>query len=223
MAMDDKETFFLDAKDILNHLAVILRTSTIHDAGNEAVTSAIDKFITILRPFFKSSNEFVIELRGDFFYVNDTRLRLALEYLQNFEFLIREFKKRELGSIVFKGIPDQADLQTFLRAFAASGFSHEPFEEFADKINKASAITVGKLKKISETAVAGGAETDIRKTVKKTYFSAVSHVRGMMKKMSAGEGISIKKTKRIVESMVDLLLEQEQLLLGMTAIKDYDE
>lgn len=35
--------------------------------------------------------------------------------------------------------------------------------------------------------------------------------------------VSIKKAKRVVESMADLILEEEELLLGMTAIKGHDE
>ena len=44
-----------------------------------------------------------------------------------------------------------------------------------------------------------------------------------MTKIKSGEKVNIKKAKRIVETMVDQLLEEEQLLLSMTAIKDYDE
>jgi HD-GYP domain-containing protein (c-di-GMP phosphodiesterase class II) len=44
-----------------------------------------------------------------------------------------------------------------------------------------------------------------------------------MAKIKSGEKVNIKKAKRIVETMVDQLLEEEQLLLSMTAIKDYDE
>ena len=59
--------------------------------------------------------------------------------------------------------------------------------------------------------------------MKKSYFNAVSFTRGVINKIKSGEKVGIKKAKRVVESMVDLILEQEQLLLGMTAIKDYDE
>jgi len=59
--------------------------------------------------------------------------------------------------------------------------------------------------------------------VKKTYFNAVSFTQGVINKIKAGEKVNIKKAKRVVESMVDQILEEEQLLLGMTAIKDYDE
>ncbi len=59
--------------------------------------------------------------------------------------------------------------------------------------------------------------------MKKTYFNAVSYAKGVMTKIKSGEKINVRKAKRIVETMVDQLLEEEPLLLSMTAIKDYDE
>ncbi|MFN3479164.1 MAG: HD-GYP domain-containing protein, partial [Thermodesulfovibrionales bacterium] len=54
-------------------------------------------------------------------------------------------------------------------------------------------------------------------------FNAVSFTKGVITKIKSGEKVSIKKAKRVVESMVDMILQEEELLLGMTAIKDYDE
>lgn len=219
--MASKEEIFTNAKDIINQLAVIIRTATIHDPSNIAVTMAIDKFVAIMNPFIASEGELLLELGGEFFYLNETRVRYSLEYLPNFDFLIREFKKRGLGSIVFKGVLKAEDMQVLLKAFISSVFSQEPFESLADSIVNVDSLSVGKLRKIREESVEG--EGDIRRVVKKSYFNAVSYTRGVITKIKSGEKINIKKAKRVVESMVDLILEEEQLLLGMTAIKDYDE
>lgn len=219
--MSSKEEVFADAKDIINQLAVIIRTVAIHDAGNIAVTTAVDKFIALVNPLISSEGELVLELGGEFFYINETRIRYSLEYLQNFDFLIREFKKRGLGSIVFKGILKAGDMQTFLKAFISSVFSQTPFETLAEDTADINSLSVGKLRKVKEKETEG--EFDIRRAVKKSYFNAVSYTRGVINKIKSGEKVSIKKAKRVVESMVDLILEEEQLLLGMTAIKDYDE
>lgn len=219
--MSSKEKVFADAKDIINQLAVIIRTVAIHDAGNIAVTTAVDKFIALVNPLISSEGELILELGGEFFYINETRIRYSLEYLQNFDFLIREFKKRGLGSIVFKGILKAGDVQTFLKAFISSVFSQTPFETLAEDTADIDSLSVGKLRKVKEKETEG--EFDIRRAVKKSYFNAVSYTRGVINKIKSGEKISIKKAKRVVESMVDLILEEEQLLLGMTAIKDYDE
>ena len=218
--MASKEEVFTGAKDIINQLAVIIRTAAIHDPGNVAVTTAVDKFVALMNPLIASEGELTLELGGEFFYINETRIRYSLEYLPNFDFLIREFKKRGLGSIVFKSIMKGADMQTFLKAFISSVFSQSPFETLSEDMAGVHSMSVGKLRKVRDEAEG---EFDIRREVKKSYFNAVSYTRGVINKIKSGEKIGIKKAKRVVEGMVDLILEEEQLLLGMTAIKDYDE
>ncbi len=218
--MASKEEVFTGAKDIINQLAVIIRTAAIHDSGNVAVTSAVDKFVVLMNPLIASEGELTLELGGEFFYINETRIRYSLEYLPNFDFLIREFKKRGLGSIVFKGIIKSVDMQTFLKVFISSVFSQTPFETLSEDMAAVSTMSVGKLRKVRDEAEG---EFDIRREVKKSYFNAVSYTRGVINKIKSGEKVGIKKAKRVVEGMVDLILEEEQLLLGMTAIKDYDE
>ncbi len=218
--MDNKEGKGLhrNAQDIVNQLSIILRTAQIHDPGNIAVTTAIEKFLPLISQFADGRQDIVLELVGEFFYIDDTRIRYSLEYLLSFDFLIREFKKREIGKVIFKEGVGAGDIQLFLNAFIASGFSDTPYEVMSDKIADSENMGVDRLKKIAE-----GGETDARKVVKKSYFNAVSYTRGVMTKIKSGEKVNIKKAKRIVESMVDQLLEEENLLVGMTAIKDYDE
>jgi HD-GYP domain-containing protein (c-di-GMP phosphodiesterase class II) len=218
--MDNREEKGLNrsAQDIVNHLSVILRTAQIHDPGNIAVTTAIDRFLPLINHFVDAQQGITLDLIGEFFYIDETRIRYSLEYLLSFDFLIREFKKREIGKVVFKDRVGPADIQIFIKAFIASGFSDTPFEVMSDKITDSENIDVDLLKKVSE-----GGEIDARKVVKKSYFNAVSYTRGVMTKIKSGEKVNIKKAKRIVESMVDHLLEEEKLLVGMTAMKDYDE
>ncbi len=211
-----------NAKDIINQLGVIIRNAAIHDPNNIAVTSAIEKFIAIINPAIFLTKGLTLELRGEFFYLNDERVRYSLEFLQNFDSLAKEFKKRHLGGITFQNALRTNNMQIFIKAFVGSIFSQEPFEALYEGILKLECISVDKLKKIQDDKI----ETevfDIRKEVKKSYFSAVSYTKGVINKIKSGEKISIKKAKRVVESMVDLILEEEQLVVGMTAIKDYDE
>lgn len=221
--MDNKETkeAAANAKDIINQLAVIARTSAIHDPGNIAVTTAIEKLVSVINPTILSEGELILELGGEFFYLNGTRVRYSLDYLPNFDFLVREFRKRSLGSIIFKNTLKVSDMQIFIKAFMSSVFSQDCFEAMAEGLDGVSSLSVGKLRKVMDYKVEG--ETDVRKVVKKAYFNAVSFTRGVVTKIKSGEKVNIKKAKRVVESMVDLILEQEQLILGMTAIKDYDE
>jgi putative nucleotidyltransferase with HDIG domain len=214
---EDKE-IHMTAKELVNQLSAALRSSQVHDPNNEAVTAIIDKLVSMINSFIESERIIALELRGEFFYLNDYRIRYSLEYLLNFDYLLRECKRRGLGSIIFKDKIVSEDIRVFARAFIAAPFSPEPFDTIEEKTAALKSISVERLKKIAEND-----SLEPRKMVKKTYFNAVSYTKGVINKIKGGEKVNIKKAKRVVESMVDQILEQEQLLLGMTAIKDYDE
>jgi len=218
--MDNKQERELHkhSKELINQLSVVLRTSQIHDANNVALVSSISRIVAMLNTFIEQERVITLELRGEFFYINEYRIRYSMEYLLNFDFLVREFKKRELGSVVFKDQIKSEDIKVFIRAFIAASFSQEPFAALEEKMGDIRSISIGRLQKVVEED-----SYDVRKMVKKTYFNAVSFTHGIMNKMKTGENVNVKKAKRVVESMVDQILEEEQMLLGMTAIKDYDE
>jgi putative nucleotidyltransferase with HDIG domain len=218
MANKEDRDIHKSTQDLINQFSVILRTAQIHNPSNIAVTTAIEKLLSLVTQMIDSGQDIKLELIGEFFYVDDVRVRYSLEYLLNFDFLIREFKKREIGKVIFGRAIKPQDVQIFLKAFIAAGFSDTPYETISDMMAETKNIEVDVLKKITE-----GEQTDARKVIKKVYFNAVSYARGVMTKIKAGEKVNIKKAKRIVESMVDHLLEEENLLIGMTAIKDYDE
>jgi HD-GYP domain-containing protein (c-di-GMP phosphodiesterase class II) len=204
--------------DLVNQIAVVLRTAQLHDPNNVAVVSSIDKLVALVNMLISHENIVTLELRGEFFYANDTRIRYPLEHLLNFDLLIREFRTRELGSIVFKTKIKAEDIKGLIKAINSASASTSPFEVIKEKMTGIDSILVDKLKKIVEEE-----SYDVRKMVKKTYFNAVSHTKGVINKIKSGEKVNLKKAKRVVESMVDHILEEEQLLVGMTSIKDYDE
>jgi putative nucleotidyltransferase with HDIG domain len=218
--MDSKEEreLFRAGKDLVNQLSVVLRSSAIHDSNNVAVTSLIDRLVPMVNNLIGQEKVITLELRGEFFYINDYRIRYSLEYLLNFDFLVREFKKRELGNITFRDKITPEHVKVFAKAFIASPFAQKPFEAIEERISAVSNISIEKLKKIAEDD-----SLEPRKVIKKTYFNAVSYTKGVINKIKSGEKVNIKKAKRVVETMVDQIIEEEQLLLGMTAIKDYDE
>lgn len=214
---EDKETH-KSAQDIINQFSVILRNAQIHDPRNVAVTTAIDKFLALVNHLTLAERDLTLELIGEYFYCDEVRVRYSMEHLLNFDYLVREFKRREIGKIVFSHGVKPQDVQVFLKAFLAAGFSVTPYETLHEMMTDVEKIHLDILKKVKE-----GEREDTRKVIKKVYYNAVSYSRGVMTKLKAGEKVNIKKAKRIVESMVDHLLEEENLLIGMTAIKDYDE
>lgn len=216
--MDDSKVQEL-SKELLNQLAVMVKTSQLHDPSNVAVKSSIEKFVALVEAAI-SGGPLMVELVGEYFYSNGSRIKYSMELIVNFEFLMREFKKHAMGSLAFNGPVTMDDMVQFLKVFIASGYTSDPFPELQDALRPIENIEIGVLRKVRDENTE---EVDIRKTVKSTYFNAVSFTKGVLNKVRAGEKVNVKRAKRMMQSMVDMLLSEEELLLGMTAIKDYDD
>jgi HD-GYP domain-containing protein (c-di-GMP phosphodiesterase class II) len=219
MASSEEQKLSKVSKDIVNQLAGIIRMSQIHDTSNVAVVSGIEKLAALVNSFTSGGQEITLELVGEDFYLNGSRIKYSMEYLANFDYLMHEFGKRLLGSLTFYGELTKDDASSFLKAFMACGVSSDPFIELSDAVSVLNSLSVGVPKKIKEK----DQEYDPKKLVKKTYFNAVSFTQGVMKKIQSGEKVNVKRAKRVVQSMVDMLLTDDELMLGMTSIKDYDD
>lgn len=207
-----------EAKNLINQLAVVLRSAHFHSPENVAVLSAVEKFVEMINPFIEAEGAVAIELVGEYFHINDVMVRYSVDYMLNFDYLNKEFKERSLGAIEFKNAIRPPDVQRLIRAFIGCLNAEDRIGAMIAGLRDTENIIVSELRAISEDG-----ERDIRKVVKKTYFNAVSYSKGIINKLKAGEKVSLKKAKRVVESMVDLLLEEESLLVGMSAIKNYDD
>jgi len=209
-----------EVRDLINNLSVVIKTAQIHDINNVAVTNAIDKLLSVLNPLI-SSEKLSLDLVGEIFYLNESRVRYSMEYSSNFDFLAEEFRKRELGGIVFETTMNEDDIKTLVLAFITSGTSETPFQTLSKTLEKVPHIQVKEPRKIKEDIT----EFEKKKLIKKSYSNAVSITEGVLNKIKTGEGINLKKSKRIIETIVDQIAEDESksMLIGMTTIKDYDE
>ena len=206
------------SRELISTLSVLIKTAQIHNVNNIAVTSIIEKLLSILNPLI-TSGAVKVELVGEFFHINESRVRYTTENVFNFDFLIKEFRKNNLGTIVFNETLQDRDIKCLINAITTSGLAEDPFELIDEKIQDITNIDIEYLKKIKEDI----SDLDKKKLTKKTYFSTVALTRGILSKAKAGEPINLKKIKRTVRTVIDQLIEDDSMLMGMTTIKDYDE
>ncbi|MBI5212165.1 MAG: HD-GYP domain-containing protein [Nitrospirae bacterium] len=205
--------------DIINNLALMMRTAQMHNINNTAVINQIERVVLLVNSVLSEAGILRIDLVGEFIHINNERVRYPLEHLFNVDSLIKELKKRGVGTIIFENKLEMEEVKVFVKSFISAGSSDNPFEAIYSAVSGLRSIEIDRLKSVKEQ------DRDIRKIVKKSYFKAVAFSKGEINvnKVKAKDAVSVKKTKMIIRSLVDMILEEEQLLLGMTAIKDYDE
>jgi HD-GYP domain-containing protein (c-di-GMP phosphodiesterase class II) len=101
--------------------------------------------------------------------------------------------------------------------------SDEPTERFAEmhaRLDQAG-VTVFALGPPTEQ----GEETreKAKERAKRTYAQSVSVTKDLMSSVRMGGSPNIKKIKRVIQGIVDQILNEETSLIGLTTIRDYDE
>ena len=214
------------ANNIFNHLAVIIKLSQIHDYNNVALIKGIIQFNSIINSILMEETSVTLEIVNDFFYINKMRIKYESQLKTNIDFLLTEFKRREIGGITFTNKVTSYDIKLFLHSFAECLSRPVPFDSITKLLKTSEAISIEPLKFEKKGELDGDGRKDElgkRKMVKKTYFYAVSVTKEIMSKIKSGEKSSLKRAKRMIESIVDNVVESESLLIGLTMIKDYDD
>ncbi len=209
-------------EDVLKKLAIVLKQGQFHDSDNAVVISSIKAFLKLIDQLIEHDGTQKIDLVGDLFYLNRTRVKYSSRSSILLEDLSREFIKRELGSIAFISQLSIDDIKEFLKIFSAAVYQDDPFEFLKTSLMHIQNIDVDRLKQIKEDEK-DHHDKDKRRTVIKTYFNAVSFAKGLMSKLESKEKVSVKTAKRVVGSIIDAIFNEEQLLFGLSAIKDFDE
>ncbi len=213
--MADKEKIH---KDIINYLAVLIKTTQLHHINNISVMNTIEKLLSFINPLLEE-DEVTLELVGEFFHIDGTRIRYSMDYIFNYDFLIREFKSKGLGTIVFKNTLQKEDLQALITALMNVGVSETSFEKLSEAVQEIKNLSIKKLRRVQDDFT----ELDRKKIVKNTYFNAITLTKSVSDRIGSGEKISLKRAKRVMGTIVNQIIEEESMLIGMTTIKDYDE
>jgi HD-GYP domain-containing protein (c-di-GMP phosphodiesterase class II) len=152
------------------------------------------------------------------------RLRLDLDNYASFSHLLSVFKGAGIGSLHLHAAPSVRDWSRFLALLLAPSPEAPPirFEQLTAKLTQQD-LRVFELGEPMEQAMDAESRQRSKEIAKKTYAQSVSVTRELMTSVRMGRSPNVKKIKRVVQGIVDQILNEETSLIGLTTIRDYDE
>ncbi len=213
-------------KSLVDQLVILIKTAQIHGIGNLAFDQPIEKFMKILSILFTGDSEISLNIEGDFLFLGETRLKIDVDGFGNLMFLVDAMKKRQLGSVTFSRGVSKREAISFCVIFANLDTNFpDPFERFQKEMIKAH-LTNPEIEIYEETKEKESLDDifkDKKELAKNTYFSTVTAVSGVMESLKLKQAVSLKRSKRVVQSMVDQILSEDSTLLGLTNLRSHDE
>ncbi len=169
-------------------------------------------------------HELEMRVSGEFVFINGVRLRLDLDNYASFSHLLSLFRATGIGSLQLHSVPTLKEWQRFLALLGIP--SNDPpaarFEQLEARLTEQD-LSVFEVGEPMAQAPDEQDQEKAREIAKKTYAQSVAVTRDLMTSVRMGRSPNIKKIKRVVQSIVDQILNEESSLIGLTTLRDYDE
>ncbi len=212
------------SKQLVSQLYVVLRTVKIHDPNNTSVVNALNGFLSVFQPLATAWGSVTIELVCGCLYVNGIRLRVDVSGYASHRYLVDEMERFGVRNMTIRETLTQDELRAFGCILAEMESQKPEFEDLVGALEerKVSSIALSKVKPSDET-LPDLDEDETRVKAKKSFFGAVSVVKQIMNSASRFEAVKLRRAKRVVQAIVDCILNDESFMFGLTTIKNHDE
>ncbi len=202
-----------------------IRAIRLYPVENEAVRNALQDLKELADEIIRREGDLELKVTAEFIFVNQTRLRLDLDNYASFSQILSLCRANGIGTVHVTSEATTRDWLVFLSAFQSvqsTAESEDRFVEIVDKLERGGVATVD-LGPPSGVDDDGDFHEKAKEAAKRTYSQSVAVTRDVMNSVRMGKGLNVKKVKRVVQGIVDQILNEETSLIGLTTIRDYDE
>ena len=202
----------------------LLQTSKIHDINNVLLRKCLKNFSDTLSAWWHDDDNVTVKVSHGRFLVQDEKLYFQRENLKLIKEMYNFFETRNLSGICFHSELKDYSIENvldFARILNSAADRKDPLSWILDELQK-KAISWVEILQLPDTE---SHEQDIerKEVARKTYSYALTSVMEVAEKINNKRQAGVRKLKRVVQNMVDILSEDESVLMGMSTMRDYDD
>jgi HD-GYP domain-containing protein (c-di-GMP phosphodiesterase class II) len=215
------------AKEFLGRFHVLIRLAKTYDRYNSAVSDSAEALFAIVSDLLNEADTIQFDIQNDCVFFNRNRVKATVSGFNTHKYFVDGMSARGVRSLSIDEIAEVDDFLSFGMVFARMDPSHKnPFEELVRLMNLEgiAGIEVRRIPSPED----GTEHSDIssgptKEDAKRSFFSALHIVKEALKDGVSRGKVNPRKVKRVVENVVDSILSNEESMLTLTAIRDYDE
>ena len=201
-----------------------LRAIKLYPLEHSAVQKSVAELSQVAEELRHEEGELEFRISGEFIFLNETRLRLDLSNYATFGHVLTLAKLAGIGAIRVGTAGSQRDWQLLLSLLGAET-KNAPADRLKEIIArlKEAKIETFEIEAPAETASDKEFNEEAKAAANRTYSQSVAVTKDVINSVRIGKTPNIRKIKRVVQGIVDQVLNEETSLIGLTAIRDYDE
>ncbi len=218
---DEERRLVTIGRRAINQLYILIRSGQIHHIDNPTVQQPAENLLALLAEGWQIADPLELRYQSDRLLFQDLPMRVDIEGFLSFTWVMNEFKRRLIGAICFHSGLNIPQLKKFVGLFLQYAQA-EQFDDLERAVSEVGNISVTRLRERREErnqeALRGA-----REQAKRTYTRTLLAVSEVMEGLKLKQAISLRKAKRVVQTLIDLMLREESTLLGLTTLRNHDE
>ncbi len=207
-------------KRLLGALYAALRSLKLYPIENAAVQQALDELHGLAIRMVDAESGVELRVVGEFFFLNETRLRLDLSNFATFGSFARSLQDHGVGAVeVLPGV-GRDEWAPFLSLLIRKADPDAPYETFLARLD---GTPVEHIHTRPESELAETDKEEALHAAKRTYVQSVQAAKEALGDLRLGRAVNVRRVKRAVQNIVDQVLSNEPSIMTMTTLRDFDE
>lgn len=208
-------------KRFLSIFVSSLKTAQIYDPNNEVFLEHTQELNDTLSDIFRMEGEAAVEVAADHLFFNGLRLPVDFASYSGYHFLMDRFIESEVGKVWFEDSFRENEFKTFLAVFSKSlSDSSKTFEDIEKELRTQGVINIH-IQKPQKGRENFMKISSIRKVGKQMYSKSITLLKNMMNDAGPQQRIQAKVVHRLVQTIVDSVIDDEAYMLALTNIKNH--
>ncbi len=208
-------------RKLLTAIFGALSALKLYPIENETVQQGLTELHALVEGILEDDGAAEVRVVGDFFFLNETRLRLDLTNFASFGAFARALNDHGIGAVENVAGVSRDELAPFLSMLLRPADPEDPYGSFEERFAQAP-VTHISLRPATEIESPEEDEEALT-AAKRTYAQSVKVAQEVMSDMRIGKAVNVRKVKRAVQGIVDQVLSNESSMVTMTTLRDFDE
>ena len=222
-------------REFVNVLFSTIKVAAMYEANNNRYIDQATKLREILTKIFLIEPDFSLVTKGGHFFLLDVRLKNEHDMSAAKSYFLEHWISFGISGFSFNKKLDPGELDKFI--YFVCSFkpgvdildNQQAFKEGLDQLQIESIAPV----KVSDGDAhdgVNGPDTEIeneknstKSGARKAFFGAVTAVQEALGQARFSGSVNISKTKRVVQQLIDQIISDENAVVEMTALRNFDD
>lgn len=198
---------------LVTQISILIKMSKLHGRTNTALDSPVESALTVIKTLAQDE-PISVRMQNDFLFLGQRHLKITAAQMPVFSTVIDTLNQWCIGGVTFSKDVESRDFRELIFQLGMFDATNSSISTLRASLDQQSVKGI----ELEERRVLRG-----KSSAKSRYANAATAVGTLVQDSREKGTIGFKQAKRAIQSIVDLMMNDEASLLGLTTLRCHDQ